>query len=343
MIGKVGHIKKYGDRHYYSQSFGSIVEFDDFVTQQFSLLSPHNKKVWRETYKGAQEEVAGGSGWYGHPPPQTIKDLEDHSSFLGMSLIGEVRDRMNRHFAKYLRHLEENVMPKPQMAYNSRGLGVFSFDRAAMGLYPAPRVNMSSPLEAITSQLKVELNKDDVLTRTQEVFCHFENRNNSYPSIRLFVGNGANAWVNGDSLLYIGLACAELVRFLEDRGVPVEVNVLHGTLLDRKVLLGVIRVKRFDETLDKNQLLLLSSDPRWYRFHGFKALIALADSFKIDISWGLGSDEEDMYRRYVESTDQNGFVFEQSYSLESCTQEVIRIIEEYQNMIKTLRELNLNF
>ena len=88
----------------------------------------------------------------------------------------------------------------------------------------------------------------------------------SYPAMQLYIMAGANANVQGDQLLYVGLACAELVEFLELRGISVEVNVMIGTSFSNQVAMACVRVKRFQDKLDKNQLLLISSDPRYFRF-----------------------------------------------------------------------------
>jgi len=96
----------------------------------------------------------------------------------------------------------------------------------------------------------------------------------------------------------------------------------------------VVRVKRFQDKADLNQLLLMSSDPRYFRFRGFKALIAVSDYFGLTVPRGLGKMEKSMGRDFVSAIEDRGFVFEQSYSLEAAAREVSRIVEEYQKRIE---------
>jgi len=130
-------------------------------------------------------------------------------------------------------------------------------------------------------------------------------------------------------MLYVGLACGELVEFLEQRGIPVEVNIMLGSSNNKVVNMGIITVKRFQDRLDKNQLLLMCGDPRYFRFRGFKGIIALYNLFDLNVPQGLGRLTEEMGKDFVNSLDNNAFVFEQSYSLDSAVKETIRIIEDY--------------
>ena len=145
---------------------------------------------------------------------------------------------------------------------------------------------------------------------------------------------GGNANVKGNEMLYVGLACSELIEFLELRGVAVEVNILLGTSFAEQVSMAVIRVKRFQDQADKNQLLLMSSDPRYFRYRGFKSLVALSNHFQLNIPSSLGRITEDMGNQFVCAYDHTGFVFEQSYSLEGAAKEVKRIIKTYNQRLK---------
>ena len=78
----------------------------------------------------------------------------------------------------------------------------------------------------------------------------------------------------------------------------------------------------------------MSSDPRYFRFRGFKALIALSNHFGLTIPSGLGSLTESMGKEFVTVLGGDGFVFEQSYSLESAAKEVTRIVETYNQRMK---------
>ena len=329
-----------GNRERYNYLlFDSAGAFDRFVDLQEEQLNPENQKTWNKQIVEAKAMIDSETDWYGTPTPAAVEELETHCQFLGMHLLKKLQTSIRGKMAPYMDHLSSEVMPKPRLCYNDRGLGMFSFDRASLGLIHNTRLNTTTPLDQITTQLRIELGKLKVLTRIKKVYSYFKDKAVSLPSLRLYLMAGANARIAGDEMLYAGLACAELVGFVEQRGVATEVNVLLGTSFNKQVTLAVVTVKRFQDCLDKNQLLLISSDPRYFRFKGFKALIALSNCFNLKIPPGLGRIEEGMGRDFVEALDgqrpqQQGFVFEQSYSLEAAAREVTRIIEEYKQRIK---------
>ena len=313
-------------------------QFNAFVDRASQALNGHNFEVLKGVNATTQSHLNSRSEWYGLPVPTSIDELDRHDSFLGIELLKQIKPKIARHLSEYLRYLEADIMPKPKIGYNDRGLGLFSFDRAAMGLYPTGKIALDTPIEKTAAQLTIELGRDKLQTRIKKVYAFFEDKERTYPSIRLYLMAGANAQVEGNALLYVGLACAELVEFLEARGVAVEVNVLIGSAFRKQVCLACVRVKRFQDKTDKNLLLLLSSDPRYFRYRGFKALIALSNHFGFNIPKGLGRLEESMGERFVAAHDPTGFVFEQSYSLEHAAKEVKRIIETYTTRLEDAKK-----
>ncbi len=204
-----------------------------------------------------------------------------------------------------------------------------------MGLYPVP-LPQSPPVYKTVSQLQIALDGSPIATHCKSVYAYFKDKKSAYPALKLYVVAGANAKIEGEGLLYVGLGCTELVQFMEQRGVAVEVNVLLGTQFAKKIAMGVIRVKRFQDPLDSNQLLLLSSDPRYFRYNGFKGLIALSNAYGWDIPHDLGKIDKNLGKNFIHHIDGQGVVFAHSYSIEAAVLEVTRHITQYsQNLPKT--------
>ena len=333
MIVPQHHTINNGGIQYNYMLFDNVSAFNGFVDEETERLNYSNANTWKLEIIDAELRIQEGTEWYGTPSPNGVVDLENHTYFLGMHLIKKLQPKIQNQLAQYMEYLNSNVMPKPKLDYNDRSLGMFSFDRAAMGLYKLNNVNIGTPLDRTTSQLKIELGRFDVNTKVKKVFAFFRDKNISLPSMRLYIMAGANGNIQGNEMLYVGLACSELVAFLEQRGVAVEVNVLIGTSFQKTVNMGVVKVKRFQDNLDKNQLLLMSSDPKYFRYRGFKSLIALSNRFGLTIPEGLGSIQPRMGKDFVPLMNEQGFVFEQSYSLESAAKEVNRIIETYNQKI----------
>ena len=283
--------------------------------------------------QSTSQNLNSGTDWYGTPTPKDVKELEEHRTFLGMKLAQKIQPQIKEKLATYLDYLQDSVLPKPKMAYNDRGLGVFSFERAAMAMYKDFPVNTQTPVSTAVSQMNIELRNHQISTSVKSVYAYFQDKQMSYPSMQLYIMAGANANVKGDQLLYVGLACAELVDFLELRGISVEVNVLLGTSFSNQVAMACVRVKRFQDRLDKNQLLLVSSDPRYFRYRGFKSLVALSNYFGLTIPSGLGSITAQMGTAFAKAINPKGFVFEQSYAMETAVREVTQIIENYKTQL----------
>jgi hypothetical protein len=336
----VKHRVTSGDIQFHYMSFDSVSDYNGFVDQEINRLSIQNKEVWDDTMTSTISKIQRNSEWYGSPSPKQISDLEEHKNFLGMHLIKKVQPKIKAHLEKYMRYLDSVIMPKPKLAYNNKGLGIFSFDRAAMGLHRAPKINLSTPIDKTLTQLNIELGRDNLQTSMKDVYAYFQNKNTSSPSLRLYIMAGANALVKGDDLLYVGLACAELIEFMELRNVGVEVNVLLGSYDKGNVCMSVIRVKRFQDRLDKNQLLLMSSDPRYFRYRGFKGIIATYNRLGFVVPEGLGSMKESMGKDFVGTLGKKAFVFEQSYSLENAAKEVTKIIQDYNQNLKNGKKGN---
>ena len=314
--------------------FDSVFDFNTFIDVQATNLSVRNTATWEAVQARTRIRISSNSDWYGTPSPKNIEELEAHRTFLGMPLIKKIQPKIKDTLERYMVALENTILPMPKIAYNARGLGVFSFDRAAMGMYKNYPVNLRTPIDTSISQMGIALDKYAAQTSVKNVYAHFQDKEQSYPSLQLFIMSGANGEIKGNALLYVGLACAELVEFMELRGVSVEVNILMGTSFRNQVVLSQVRLKRYQDKLDKNQLLLMSSDPRYFRYRGFKSLIAMSDYLGLTIPSNLGRITSTMGTDFTAQVHTKGFVFEQSYSIDSAVREVIEIIEQYSKQLK---------
>ncbi len=319
--------EKHGVSHYLV--FDSVKDFHAFTNSEVFNFSKNNKDVWNTIKQTAIKRINSNSNWYGSPIPKSVKELEKHTDFLGMHLIENVRNKLKDKLDLFLEKVSQNQLPISQLSYNDKGLGVFSFDRAAMGLAKDYKIDISTQIDSKISKMRVELDKTVYKTSVRKAYASFEKKDHALPSIQLYILAGANANLKGEQILYVGLACNELVNFLEARNIPVEVNVLIGTNFSDKTLMNIIRVKRFQDSLDNNQLLLLAADPRYFRHRGFKSLISAANSFDLEIPQDLGGIKGDMGKNFVKEINSNGFVFEQSYSIDQVVNEVSQILMNY--------------
>jgi len=323
-----------GRLHY--SLFDSPGAFHRFVKEQSTDFSTTHQKRWQAIVQRASERLDEDTHWYGLPQPQSVSELEGHHHFEKLALLQNASQKLQQKLEKALLALKDQVLQKSVLDYNDRGLGVFSFDRAAMGLYTIPFEKTNHSLLRTHQQLQITLGVDKA-TSVKKCYAYFKNKTRQYPAITINVLAGGNARVSGEGLYYPALGVAVLSEFLENLGVPVAIQVLIGTRFKGQGIAGVIRVKRFADALDRNQLLLMGSDPKYYRYQGFKGLIALADHFKLTIPQGLGSIPKAFAHQITELLDSKAMVFEQSYTLKDTLDQVITQLTAYtQDLNQTL-------
>lgn len=333
MSNPIIHTHSFERRRFQYIQFGSPGDYHDFVKKQSQKLFTGNAETLSNIIENAKARIAQSSDWYGTPPPKTIKELEEHRYFEKMELLDVIAPKIQKELNRYTELVEDDLLKRPILSANSKGLGVFSFDRAMMGLYRIPLAKGASALETYTHGLKIELGKDKATT-VKNTHLYFENKSGSKPTLTLTVLSGANANIKGDALYYVGIAIALLTQYLESCHIAVAIDVLLGTSFGVHTIVSAIKVKRFEDPLDINQLLVLSSDPRYFRFQGFKGLIALSDYCGVNIPNGLGKIDDRItgsYKQYVPNT----LLFNQSYSIDRAVKEVSRILQEYVKNVKT--------
>ena len=328
------HTRPYQKQRFQYIQFGSPTGYHEFVEKQCKSLFLDNQQTLEMIAKNAKARVVKSSTWYGSPPPTSMKDLEEHRYFGKMELLDVIAPKIQKELDRYTNLVEDQLLKRPQLSANSKGLGVFSFDRAMMGLYKLPLAKGSSALEKFLHQLKIELHQDKATT-VKNTHLYFENKSASKPTLTLTLLAGANANIQGDSLYYVGIAVALLTEYLESCHIGVAIDVLLGTSFGLHTIVSVIRVKRFEAPLDVNQLLVLGSDPRYFRYNGFKGLIALADYCGLNIPNGLGKIDDTIPKAYMEATP-DALLFNQSYSIDHAVKEVSRILLEYTKKTKVL-------
>ena len=327
------HSTTYKGQRHYQLAFENPKAFHEFVNRQCRSLEFDNKATLDRIEANAKHRIASQSDWYGTPAPRSIEDLEAHHYFGNMELLETVEPKIKTHFHHYVALAKDSLITRPKLTSNSKGLGVFSFDRAVMGLYKLPMTKGNTPIASLLNQLKIALEKDKATT-VKDTHFHVEEHHQMRPSITINLLAGANAKTKGDALYYVGIACALLVEYLESCLVAVAVNVLIGTTINTDSCLSVVQIKRFEDPLDKNQLLVIGSDPRYFRYNGFKALIATADYCGLAIPRSLGQITPSIVGNYIESTHTYNVLFGQSYSLSEAAAEVIRLLEKYTTSFK---------
>jgi len=296
--------------------FDNIKDFHHFMDTHG--LKPINKELWEHTVKRTQHRVNQGSNWYGLPAPKSMEELAHHREFIGMHLLDEARRGLERKLGKFMAFFEENELPQRKIAYNSMGLGVFSFSRASLGLHKVPKPDGGTKL----------------VTSVKEVYAYFERKQVDNKTVRIFVEAGANANIKGEQMLYVGIGMMLLVELFEKMGVGIEINVMLGAKSKNgNHFISITKAKRLEDSLDQNLILLLCADPRYYRFRGLQGINAIYDYFGKHCPKNFGASfDRQVSKKFIESLSEKTsytYLFQQSYSLDGVEREIERILMDF--------------
>ena len=111
-------------------------------------------------------------------------------------------------------------------------------------------------------------------------------------AIRLFVKMGNNANILHPQYKWTGYTAVGIAELLEVLGYAVSIIGVIGIRNKRQTFptryIG-INLKNFEETLDKQSLLYVVSDPSWFRIKYFEYIVKTAQYYKDYIDGNLGS------------------------------------------------------
>lgn len=308
------------DRHTFNYvTFSSLDEMNRFVDQQESVFSYGNRSEWSEYVQRTEAKLMKGSEWYGLPAPTSVKQLENHTTYGQMELLKTTRKLIESRLKHFLKRKGTEEMPRRKIAYNSMGLGVFSFDRAAIGLY---KTRNSQGEERIT-------------TSVQDVYAYFLNKKVEQQNVRIYIVAGANGHVEGNQMMNVGLGATLLAEFLSERDFGVEISVIYGgdPLKEPSTsYMCITKIKKFENSLDKNITMVLTSDPKYFRYRGFKTFHAIYNKFGTSFSASTSRLVNDgMAKKFVDSLQaKNSFayVFNRSYTVDEVGREIERILND---------------
>jgi hypothetical protein len=255
------------------------------------------------------------SDWYGTPVAKSFEDIKNHSNFLGRELYQSQKNKLSSMLRKSESLGQMQDVPSKKLKFNDLGLGVFCFPRAAVALRKHKR-----PDKTIK-----------IVSDVRDVYAYFPNVENSVKTISLYQFIGGNANVTANELQYCGIATMAISEYLIENGYDVEINLIIGSFSNSVVCSSCVKVKSVSDELNINDLMLLSSDPRWFRYKGFKNIIANFNYFgeRIDSQLGRIDTIVPYCVKLIEKhrqTDVLPIILKHTYSEAAVLQEVNRVL-----------------
>ena len=302
--------------------FKNLLEYQAWVKEVFENLSTLNIAE-RSKFERRRVESLISQGWYGRNVSYS-ELAEGVKEYKRPELLDALYQKVSHEVAPVL----QQKLKARKMKFNALGFGMFCFDRAAMTMYrnhefysaskkillDAKEVkNVSGGYIRKTDGSKVIMRWEEkpdgspkIRTNTKDLFAYFPEVPRDRHSVEFFLFGGGAAKVKAEDMLYAGVSAVIMAELLIKAGIRVKINMVIGssTSSDRNEFYGcVIPLKQYDETLDRNIIALLSSDPRFFRYDGFKGIIAAYEHFKTKVPFGYG---------YALSASQFKHIFEKS-------------------------------
>jgi len=324
MINSKLNIDSYsvGDTNYQMLNFDDLQNFNEFVANE-KLTDANLSSKESAVTKSIEENY--NTDWYGLPIAQSPEEIYNHNHFLGMDKIDEVKSIVKPYLEKMNERIR-SILPERKLDYNDRNLGIFSFDRAMMGMYKLNNIDLSTSLSTQKSQIAVELGRTKPKTTVKKIFAYFSDQNKSADAVTIYQVCGGAANIDGDNLLYTGIATSILVEYLEKRNIPVQVKGILASGVNGTYRGALVTLKSFQNKFDMNTFLLFTSDPRYFRCKGFLGLISTSNYMNFNIPSNLGSpaSPEDFLEKY-----ENSYSMGKCYSVDEIAKQVESVINKY--------------
>lgn len=299
-------------------SFASRYQFNKWMEAEMERLSVQNKKVWRTVDNYAQKNISDKK-WWGNPPPSSMRDLQEIKEFPAMGFYKQMRPKFKKQLKDFLKVRSSGGVASKKIAYNDRELGIFSFDRAAIGLH----------------RVKDSQGKERVVTSNKKVYAFHDPKEQQRQAVEIYVKINASANITGDQILNIGIGAAILFEMLEKKGYFVRVFIVDHFSNGPQEYVNIVRVKDFESRLRLQDFLIMSSSARFFRYQAFKGSICLYNHFGHFAPSGLGVPASNfkfnhfVYELPKKNKELKRFIFGNSHS-------EIEVMKEIETILKSL-------
>ena len=272
--------------------FDSLLNFREFIAQN-AKERPEIQKFWDLTRDESDTKRDIDRGWFGKKNIN-LKELLlfKTTKYQYLDKVEEIEGKVEN----ALRGTSSNSIPKRKMRFNDIGLGVFTFDKAAQGMFQLKE--FYSPVHnAVFDKQEVQTisgnhrlisdhspivergelrpnGKPKIRTTKKKVFAYFPKAKKDQPSITIITNPFYSYKIDGLETVYSGVTTMVLAKKLLTAGYKVRIiSAVAGISLDtnrkdgkRSNVASFVEVKKYEEPLDPNLLGIVTSDPQFCRF-----------------------------------------------------------------------------
>lgn len=343
--------------------FDNLLEYHRWVNQTIENISSLNEEETDRFTKDYNDRIIRfNKQWFGEGV--TFEELEKGiTSYKEPELI----ERLLSQVSDKISTQTKDKIKARKVKFNPNGLGVFVFDRASMGMYRLNEFYSPSKNKVVAPELvrKTSLGyelisdgsviqqrgeeksdgKPKIRTTSKNVYAYFPKINKERQAVELYISCGAHSKIKAEELLYSGISAIVVAELLEKAKIQTKISVVFGSSPDgytKNAYACLVPVKKYDEPLDKNILALLSSDPRFFRYEGFKGIVSIYDYFRKPVPPSLGRGmTKDTLIEVIEKSNYskktklapNRFYFGWTFSEEEAITQINETIDEIANRL----------
>lgn len=341
--------------HY--QEYDSITALREFVKANTKFKRPKNQRVHDGIFndKDIKDRIKM-KNWFGDNTDfDQLK--EGYLQFSRPDLIEEARDKFKSQLPTNL----SNPIEKTRLKYNPN-IGIFSFDRALIGMRRVKEyydqetgnvveskfvqkqgeifINTTNGQEVQQRDAMRENGLPKVVSDNKNVYAFIDKIKTNRQGLDIYVNLSVAAYEKASDMIYNGLAAIMLAEQVAKIGIPSRIRLVAMTKHEGKYWCPIMNCKNYNETIDPNNIALMLSEPRFYRYDVFRAFIHNYDAHNIDSSPGLGqivqTDDAD---KVLESSGFADFTKAEgkAYIMMGGSRNVDQSIKEYTQAIEKLK------
>lgn len=281
------------------KSLDNLLQFREWIHTILANLKGYNSEYFKEYFSehSVKERInARGASWFGEGITHEklmggITEYRDHD--LLKRLFDEVSEGVSLDI--------KNMLKSKKMRYNANGLGMFSFDRAAMGFYRIKELYSTAHKRSVSHKdvyqksgsfflsedhtpvierwEETSEGKPKYRTNSKKLYAYFPKIEREHRGVEILVTSVGPVGMPAQNFLYNGVSAVIIARLLEEAKIKTKISAIFGTVSEQDLYACSIPIKHYSEPLDMNLVALLTSDPAILRFDGFKGILGAYEHF----------------------------------------------------------------
>lgn len=265
--------------------FEKISDFNSFI---FS----NPKKLNLDRYNTVSNYF-GGNSFYGNEGNYSLNELKEKRK--STPVFVSRFDRYLSDFKGENPSLNFSVTEKraKKIVYSSYPVGVFSFDRASIGLKKIYKIDLTNKFTSVSTKVDIEKGVKKTTTTTKNVYATFE-RSKADKAVDLYFCGGIHLYQDSSELFNQSILLSLLCDFYKRKKVATNIYIFVPSKNNDITYFACVKIKEAKDDFNPSLISFYSADASFFRCQGFLSLVKSYDTFNKKIPSGLGKAVNDI-------------------------------------------------